>query len=63
MSSMLQRGKVNGFDVAYAIADPLIDDIHAAFKVGETVKDLGEGADVAVNFNYADTTNGCRSVA
>ncbi|MGO4540391.1 N-acetylmuramoyl-L-alanine amidase [Paenibacillus sp. 2TAB19] len=60
MSKQLQRAKVTGFDVAYAVIDPLVDDAYAAHQNGLTVKEMGqrEVADIALNFNYANTTTG-----
>lgn len=52
--------KINGVDLIYDIYDPQVDEIRAAFKLGATVKEIGQavGADVAINFNYADNSTG-----
>lgn len=55
---MIARSYVLGVDLSYLIADPKVDDINAAFKIGATVKELGQGADAAANLNYADTASG-----
>ncbi|MGI2294188.1 N-acetylmuramoyl-L-alanine amidase [Paenibacillus sp. GXUN7292] len=57
---MIQSKRINGVGVNYIIADPLIDDIGVSFKIGATVKDLGQAAaaTVAANFNYANNDIG-----
>lgn len=57
---MIQTKRNNGVNVNYVVADPLIDDIGVSFKIGATVKDLGQAAPatVAANFNFADTIQG-----
>jgi N-acetylmuramoyl-L-alanine amidase len=57
---MIKTTKVNGVNVAYAIADPRKDDIAAAVGMGKSVKEIGqaEAATVAANFNYFDTSSG-----
>lgn len=55
---MIQTRQIKGVDAAYAVVDPRIDDINVAFKIGDTVKELGEGFDLAANFSYANDKTG-----
>lgn len=57
---MIQPKRINGIDIKYSVIDPKIDDVYAAFKLGSTIKEFGqtEDADLAMNFNYADTVTG-----
>lgn len=57
---MIQTKRFNGVNVNYVIADPLIDDIGVIFKIGATVKELGQtaAATVTANFNFAETVSG-----
>lgn len=55
---MIQTKRINGIDISYTILDPAVDDIRAAYKPGATVKELGQGYDMACNFNFADTNAG-----
>ena len=56
---MLQRFK-HIVETVYVVLDPRVDEISAAYDPGATVKELGRAvnADVAMNFNFADTAVG-----
>ncbi|MFD2116323.1 N-acetylmuramoyl-L-alanine amidase [Paenibacillus yanchengensis] len=60
MKKLIQTKRINNIDVDYVIADPAINDIGISFKIGATVKELGQqaAATVAANFNYADNATG-----
>lgn len=60
MIGLIQSKRINGVDIKYSIADPKVDKVYAAFKRGSTIMDIGqaEGADMSINFNYADTVTG-----
>lgn len=57
---MIQSKRINGIDIKYCIADPQVDEVYAAFKLGSTIREIGqaENADTALNFNYANTVTG-----
>lgn len=57
---MIQSKRINGIDIKYSITDPKVDEIYAAFKLGSSIRDIGqaEKADIAMNFNYANTDTG-----
>lgn len=57
---MIQSKRINGIDIKYSIADPNVDEIYAAFKLGSSIRDIGqaEKSDIAMNFNYANTDTG-----
>ncbi len=54
------RRLIHYVETLYIVADPRTDEIRAAYRPGATVKEIAqtEGADVALNFNFADTTVG-----
>ncbi|QNK57536.1 hypothetical protein H7F31_00700 [Paenibacillus sp. PAMC21692] len=56
---MIQTMKINGVNVVYAIATLGVDEAFVSFKLGATVKDIGQvaGADAAIDFNSAGTDN------
>jgi len=53
---VIERRTINGVSLLYSLLDPVSHDIRAAYKPGSTIKEIGqaEGADIALNFNYAD---------
>jgi hypothetical protein len=57
---MIQSKRINGIDIKYSVIDPMVDDVHTAFKFGSSIRDFGhaEKANVSLNFNYADTITG-----
>lgn len=60
MSNWTQIKKINGVDVTYVVIDPKVDTVYAAHQYGATVEGLRkrEKADLAINFNYANTVTG-----
>ena len=56
---MIQRLR-HYVETLYIVADPRTDEIRPVFRPGATVKEIAqaEGADLAINFNYADTAAG-----
>lgn len=56
---MIQR-LTHYVETLYVVLDPRVDDIRASYDPGATVKELGQtaGADLALNFNFADTSTG-----
>jgi len=57
---MIQSKSINGVNIRYVIANPKVDDLYAAFKLGATVKGLGQlhNADVAMTVNFAHNDKG-----
>lgn len=54
----MTRAKIAGVDLVYEIVDPQRDKIRAAYKPGATVKQLAEGHDLAINFNFSNNDIG-----
>ncbi|MFB9330083.1 hypothetical protein ACFFSY_29420 [Paenibacillus aurantiacus] len=52
--------KINGFNVRVVTVDPRMDEVFAAYQSGARVRDIAKstGADMALNFNFADIKSG-----
>ncbi|WP_187434568.1 N-acetylmuramoyl-L-alanine amidase [Paenibacillus methanolicus] len=52
--------QINGFNVRVATVDPRQDEVYAAYQPGARVRDIAKatGADLALNFNFADIKTG-----
>lgn len=57
---MISHKRINGLDIRYSIVDPSLYRIYAAYNPGDFVAELGKDrhADIAINFNYANTQTG-----
>jgi N-acetylmuramoyl-L-alanine amidase len=57
---LIENRSINGISCLVTIGKPGRDQIGVAHEIGSTVKDLGQaaGANVACNFNFADTVTG-----